>query len=65
MICHIIQKSFGNESYGSNTDNVVKLAGEFISETQRANIIATAKHFPDMEMLKETATRIWYLSMAI
>ncbi len=36
----------GNRSYGSNTDNVVKLAGEFISETQKANIIATAKHFP-------------------
>lgn len=36
----------GNRSYGSNIDKVIKLAGEFISETQKANIIATAKHFP-------------------
>jgi len=40
------EEIIGNRSYGSNIDKVIKLAGEFISETQNANIIATAKHFP-------------------
>lgn len=40
------EEIIGNRSYGSNIDNVIELAGEFISETQNANIIATAKHFP-------------------
>lgn len=53
------EEIIGNRSYGSNIDNVIELAGEFISETQNANIIATAKHFPGHGNVKVIATRIW------
>lgn len=36
----------GNRSFGSDENTVIKLAGEFIKQTQSNNIIATAKHFP-------------------
>ena len=36
----------GNRSFGNNTDELIKLSGEFIKKTQENNIIATAKHFP-------------------
>lgn len=39
-------KTVSNRSFGLNMDTVIKFSNLFIEETQRNQIIATAKHFP-------------------
>jgi beta-N-acetylhexosaminidase len=39
-------KTVGYRGFGTNPDNVVPFSNVFIEQTQRQNIVATAKHFP-------------------
>ncbi|NDF59633.1 MAG: glycoside hydrolase family 3 protein [Crocinitomicaceae bacterium] len=39
-------KTVGFRSFGANPENIIPWSNAFIQETQKNNIIATAKHFP-------------------
>ena len=45
-------KVVSNRSFGLNMDTVISFSNEFVSVTQKHNIIATAKHFPGHGFVK-------------
>jgi beta-N-acetylhexosaminidase len=45
-------KVVSNRSFGLNMDTVISFSNEFVTVTQRHNIIATAKHFPGHGFVK-------------
>ena len=45
-------QAIGNRSYGSDPEQVLKLANAFIQSTQDGGVVATAKHFPGHGLVK-------------
>ena len=45
-------KAIGNRSYGSEPEQVSRLANAFIQATQEGGVLATAKHFPGHGLVK-------------
>ena len=45
-------QAIGNRSYGSDPEQVKKLANAFIQATQDGGVVATAKHFPGHGLVK-------------
>ena len=45
-------QAIGNRSYGSDPEQVKKLANAFIQATQNGGVVATAKHFPGHGLVK-------------
>lgn len=54
--------AIGNRSFGDNKDSVITWSSEFVSVTQKNNIVATAKHFPGHgQVVGDTHKKLVYI----